>query len=239
MNGVDNEFHNPAESGQPDEFGTRAVSEFFETGKEVFDDGKEDFKDSNGEMSAEDERKHKQKKKVEKMIKKMSAMVTGTVAVAALSGTLGNTMESNVIKAGGNVNGDLRFSIQWNDQNNNHNDLDAHSIEPNGYEIYYGNSTRVSPAGGCLDVDVITPGDKVAVENIIYENRKDMEEGVYQLKVVCFANRGGTGGFNAEVEIRGKVYEFQYDGEMRAGESVVVAEVSYEKGRLRMKKGER
>lgn len=44
--------------------------------------------------------------------------------------------------------GDLQFSLTWNTQN----DVDLHVIEPNGNEIYYGNSVSVA-TGGELDVD--------------------------------------------------------------------------------------
>lgn len=140
-------------------------------------------------------------------------------------------MKENVKAAGGKVDGDLRFSMQWNDEDYNPNDFDAHCKEPNGYHIYYGNKGRLSLSGGVLDVDIINPiRNKAAVENITYANRRDMMDGVYQLFVHCYSNNGGKSGFKAEVEFDGSIYSFVYNRPLKDGEVVQVAEVTLKNG---------
>lgn len=233
---TENEFHDAVELHQSEENLGSYVNEFFEDAKEFEICGEEFFemKSSGEEPDAEAEKKAKRKKRHEKLTRKMSYLVASTVAVIALSNTLGNSIGSNVTQAGGSINGDLRFSIQWNGRNDNKDDLDAHCVEPGGYEIYYGNAGTQSPAGGCLDIDITQPGENVAVENIIYKSRKDMEEGTYQLKVHCYAEREGNGGFSAEVQIQGRTYKFKHTQDMEWGETVVVAEVVLKNGRLKL-----
>ncbi|MEI7620850.1 MAG: hypothetical protein WCJ57_04780, partial [Candidatus Falkowbacteria bacterium] len=70
----------------------------------------------------------------------------------AYSGNITDSMKQNVKKAGGNVEGVLRFSIQWNDADDNKDDLDAHCMQPNGHKIYYSDKKDLL-TGGSLDVD--------------------------------------------------------------------------------------
>jgi len=144
------------------------------------------------------------------------------------NGNITDSMKQNVKNAGGNVEGVLRFSIQWNDNNDNRNDLDAHCIEPDTYEIYCGNKRTKSPSYGMLDVDIITPGSKVAVENIIYTEKSKMKEGTYQFFVRNFSGTSGRN-FTAEIEFDGVIHSYSYEGLTKG--NMYVAEVTYSKAK--------
>lgn len=140
-----------------------------------------------------------------------------------------SSMKENVKNAGGNVEGVLRFSIQWNDSNeHDRNDLDAHCIEPSGNEIYYASKNNRYTSGQ-LDVDIQEPRrDTPAVENITWTNINKMDKGTYTFLVNNYTHRGGKAGFKAEIEFEGQVYSFDYNKEVRNKEKVVVAEVMFD-----------
>ena len=136
-------------------------------------------------------------------------------------------IRANVKDAGGNVEGDLRFSIQWNDTDKHSpNDVDAHCFGPNRTHIWYGEKHDYVN-GGFLDVDIINPViGKAAVENIAFADRKRMYPGEYRFYVHMFNNRGGKDGFRAEIEFDGNIYQFNYDKDLPQDRKVHVATVT-------------
>lgn len=154
----------------------------------------------------------------------------------AYSGNVTDSIvKQNVKNAGGKVDGDLRFSIQWNEDGKDNCDLDAHCKEAGGFEILYSTARapRFSPTKGQLDVDIIHPNGNVAVENITWADRKTMSDGTYRFFVNQYSG-SVKNGFRAEIEFDGNIYTFDYPHPMRTGEDVVVAEVTLKNGEFKI-----
>lgn len=145
---------------------------------------------------------------------------------------VGDSIEVNVIAAGGSVDADLRFTIQWNDTTKNADDLDAYCIEPGGVMLFFGSPVSVA---GIMELDVTEPGDEIAIENIVYKEKSEMTEGVYTLFVHCYTDNPGGNGFTAQVKIDNEVYTFDYSGELKEGDIVNIAEITLENGTFTMK----
>lgn len=142
-----------------------------------------------------------------------------------------DSIKENVKAAGGNVDGVLRFSIQWNEKGTNNIDFDAHAKEPNGTEIYFGNYRKpgISSMSGQLDVDITSPNGEIAVENITWTEQHKMKDGTYNFWVRNFASRTSNGGFTAQIAFNGEIHNFEYAKSLRGKEDVKVASVNYSK----------
>lgn len=147
----------------------------------------------------------------------------------AYSGNMADSaLKENVKMAGGRVDGVLRFSIQWNDVEKDQNDLDAHCQISGGHHIYYASTVDVK-TGGNLDVDIRWPRAGVpAVENITWPSMSRMKVGDYNFYVHNFSHNGGRSGFRAEIEFDGVTYAYNYDQELRSGQSIDVATVHFD-----------
>lgn len=147
----------------------------------------------------------------------------------AYAGNLADSdIRRNVKAAGGDINGVLRFSIQWNDASDCVDDLDAHCHTPSGSHIYYGHKEG-HPCRGSLDVDITHPTrSQVAVENITFPAICSLERGVYEFDVNCYMDRGGASGFKAEIEFDGTVYRFEYPKPLKQDQTIQVAAVKWD-----------
>jgi len=149
----------------------------------------------------------------------------------AYSGNITDSdIRENVKSAGGSVDGVLRFSIQWNEDGNDNCDLDAHAVEPNNTHIYYSSykKPRSTDMNGQLDVDIISPNGKVAVENITWPSLTFMKPGSYRFFVKQFSG-ALKNGFRAEIEMNGEIHSFDYPNSTRSGQIIDVAEVTLDK----------
>ena len=145
----------------------------------------------------------------------------------ACKNNVASAIKERVKSAGGAVNGVLRFSIQWNADGGNRNDLDAHCITPGGGHICY-HAKHDSATMGELDVDIINPLiNQAAVENITFPQLEKLREGDYKFYVNCFSHRGGRDGFQAEIEFNGQIFSLAHQGDIPNGNNIQVAVVNY------------
>ena len=137
-------------------------------------------------------------------------------------------IKEEVKSKGGKVDGVLRFSMMWADGNGDNSDLDLHCIEPDKNEIYYGKRVSKNTKGN-LDVDITSPAGKLAVENITYSSLNTMKDGVYNLFIHQFAERGSKG-FKAEIEFNGEIFSYEYNKPLQNKSDVQIAEVTLKNG---------
>lgn len=144
------------------------------------------------------------------------------------TGDVADSIKERVKAAGGNVTGDLCCRLAWEYRD----DLDFHMYEPDGGHIYYVNRSSLSRCGGKLDVDANGGSGMMEhpVENIFYQSKRTMKEGVYTLNVNNFSRRDPSKmGFEVEIEFDGTKYNFVYDKVLRTGDTVEIAQIRYSK----------
>ena len=148
------------------------------------------------------------------------------------SGNLaGKSQIKEAVKAqGGGVDGVLRFSIMWAEDDGDNSDLDAHCVEPDSNIIKYKN--KVSNTGGTLDIDITQPqshksSGKKVVENITYPSTEKMKDGIYTFYVHQFSARNSRG-FKAEIEVNGEIYSYERKTALTG--RIPVAEVTLKQG---------
>jgi hypothetical protein len=155
-------------------------------------------------------------------------------------------MRRAVQAAGGRVDGVFRFTHQWNHEKRNASLMDLHvfmpgnTTEPTAREGAhgggYGNDQRVGwnhrkhfASGGVQDVDYTqaAPVGYVPVENITFPNIDKMPDGEYRCYIHNWQFRSPTeGGFRAEIEFGGQVFEYDHPRLLKGGEWVKVATVT-------------
>ena len=141
------------------------------------------------------------------------------------NGEMADSIKERVKAAGGSVVGDLCCRLAWNYTD----DLDFHMNEPGGGHIWYVTKRHKSPNGGTLDWDA-HGGDgqrKDPAENIYYEKRSTMREGLYQLSVNNYHRRSDGRGFEVEIEFDGQVHHIVHDKVLRIGDTTIVAKIQY------------
>lgn len=135
------------------------------------------------------------------------------------NGEVADSIKERVKTAGGNVDGFLRVSLAWH----NADDLDLHMRTPRGHHVYFGNKRG---AGAYLDLDM-NGMDKHdyenPVENIIFTNENNTEEGIYRVWVNQWSRRSGDRvGFTVQLDHKGQQYDFNHPREHRSGDVQVV-----------------
>lgn len=136
------------------------------------------------------------------------------------------SIRERVKKAGGKVDGDIRISLSWH----NGSDLDL-SLHKGSSHIYYHNRNEF---GATLDIDMngLDRHDTVApVENIVWPRKANAQPGTYSIVVHNYSSRSTANvGFEVEVEVMGKLYNYENAKGLRDNEKVKIGEVVIAKG---------
>lgn len=164
------------------------------------------------------------------------------------NGNITDSMIRDKVQAqGGRVDGAFRFSHSWNYDKRNASLMDLHVFFPastikdgNGCNDKYGNNERVGwnnrnhiATGASQDVDYTSaaPIGYIPVENITFPDVSKMPEGDYVCKIHNWRARNpNEGGFKAEIEVGGQIYEYEYDKPLKHKEWVTVAVVNLKDG---------
>jgi len=157
-----------------------------------------------------------------------------------------SALRQKVQAAGGRVDGVLRFSHTWNYSKRNASLMDLHVFLPgstqhrDGVHDNYPHGQRVgwnqrsdARSGGVQDVDytAAAPAGYVPVENITFPTMDKLAEGTYTFKIHNWRFRAPTeGGFKAEIEFGGQVFEYEHVEPLRDKQWVTVATADLKDG---------
>lgn len=123
-----------------------------------------------------------------------------------------DSIVKRVKEAGGVVDGDVRFSLSWD----NSDDLDL-SFENNYYQkIYFGDKRTL---GGRLDVDAnFSEIVENPVENIYWSDINHLKDGEYRVSVNNYMLRSERNqGFKLQMEVLGEITTYSYpDNDLRS-----------------------
>lgn len=162
-------------------------------------------------------------------------------------GITDSELRKQVAARGGSVTGAFRFSHQWNYDLRNASLMDLHVLIPGwrgkekvGKHDEYGTPVRVGwncrthePTGAVQDVDYVQPAPVgyVPVENITFPDLARMPNGNYVCAIHNWQLRSPTqGGFKAEIEFGGQVFEYERKEPMANKEWQKVATVTLKNG---------
>lgn len=136
-------------------------------------------------------------------------------------------IKENVKNAGGKINGVLRCSLQWNDEDTEGIiDFDLHCKTSYNTEINY--RTKIDRiTEGRLDVDMINP-IKTGIENITWQNK--LKDGTYLFWVNNFSGHTNHNGFKAEIEFNGNTYNYEYKSKFIG--IIVIATITVKNGEI-------
>jgi hypothetical protein len=150
---------------------------------------------------------------------------------------------------GGRVDGAFRFSHSWNHDKRNASLMDLHVFFPGwrGHDLKgcndeYGSGNRVgwnrrtcSQTGASQDVDYTNaaPEGYIPVENITFPDLGRMPNGVYKCAIHNWSFRHPTmGGFKAEIEFAGEVFQYDHPEPLSNKQWVEVANVTLQDGKF-------
>lgn len=136
-------------------------------------------------------------------------------------GEVTDSIKERVKRAGGKVDGDVRVSLSWF----NGDDLDL-SVSNGRERVYFGTRRGF---GAELDVDMnagVSKNSVDPVENIFWNRKSDIRQGVYSIQVHNFNRRSTANvGFEIEVEVLGQLYSFSHPQAVSDGQRIDIGEI--------------
>lgn len=157
-----------------------------------------------------------------------------------------SALRQQVASKGGRVDGVLRFSHTWNHTERNASLMDLHVFMPgctaheDGQHDRYPHGQRVGwnnrndpYSKGVQDVDYVNPAPVgyVPVENITFPEIARLKDGPYTFKIHNWQLREPTkGGFKAEIEFGGQIFEYDHPKPLKNKEWVTLAVATLKNG---------